>query len=713
MSIKISKSLLLFVAAVLFTLNKGVAQEFLPDVTHSLSNEIIENDPAAKQRRVALEAYTKQFMQQSQAQQRGTAVDSPKLYVPVVVHILHQNGTEAIDDDQVYDAIRILNRDFAKLNPDTAEVSATFKPIIGKPTIGFRLAHLDPNGKCTNGITRTYTDLTNDGMNSEGITKLINWDPKKYLNVYTVRRCGTAGGYSYLPGTFPDGDKRSGIIVILFTQFGSIGPSGGSNLSARSLTHEVGHFLNLQHTWGSTNTPGQASNCGMDDGVEDTPNTIGTSGGCNKGMASCSGDPVPVANVENYMDYSSCERMFTQQQVLRMRAAIRSNVNFRNNLWSESNLIATGTNDGFIPPKCIPIADFYGPSTGCTNTELVFNDISSRDTVTNREWVFEGGNPATSSEEQAAVSYPAPGKYKIKLKVSNAAGADSVIRENYVTIYSEIASQRAPLASGFEMGTFPLAGDGWRLETEDERTWEVTTAAAYSGNSSYYIKNWNGNGSGNLDAFVTPALNFTNANEVTLKFRLAYAARNSVAADAFSIYVSKNCGRSYTKQFGKSGATLATTTNSATSYTPKSKEEWKEFIVPLNSAIGAESVLIKFENKSGAGNNVYIDDLEIVTDEVITGISKTIRVGGLSIFPNPFENSTKVSFGLVTEEQVHLAIYNMLGQEIAVLANAKMHAGNHEILLNAQNEHLIEAGCYFVKLKAGNDYVIQKILLTK
>src|SRR5690606_24292786 len=47
--------------------------------------------------------------------------------IPVVFHILHLNGPENISDDQVKDALRILNRDFAKQNPDTTEIIPAFK----------------------------------------------------------------------------------------------------------------------------------------------------------------------------------------------------------------------------------------------------------------------------------------------------------------------------------------------------------------------------------------------------------------------------------------------------------------------------------------------------------------------------------------------------------------------------------------------------------
>ena len=84
----------------------------------------------------------------------------------------------------------------------------------------------------------------------------------------------------------------------------------------RSLTHEIGHYFGLPHTWGGSNTPGLPSNCGLDDGIADTPNTTGSQNNCNLSFSPCT-DPVTnlpiLANVQNYMDYSTCTRMFNRQ----------------------------------------------------------------------------------------------------------------------------------------------------------------------------------------------------------------------------------------------------------------------------------------------------------------------------------------------------------------------------------------------------------------
>ncbi|HEU4717385.1 MAG TPA: hypothetical protein VFU15_06120, partial [Bacteroidia bacterium] len=86
----------------------------------------------------------------------------PTVYtVPVVFHIIHQYGSENISDAQVLDEMRILNEDYAKLNPDTTAIESSFVSIAASANIQFKLANIDPNGNCTNGIDRVYSYLTN------------------------------------------------------------------------------------------------------------------------------------------------------------------------------------------------------------------------------------------------------------------------------------------------------------------------------------------------------------------------------------------------------------------------------------------------------------------------------------------------------------------------------------------------------------------------
>ncbi|MFM9004268.1 MAG: M43 family zinc metalloprotease, partial [Flavobacteriales bacterium] len=191
--------------------------------------------------------------------------------IPVVFHIVHNNGTENIDNTQIYDAVNILNRDFRLQNADTMSIVDAFDQLAADIGIEFRLATKDPNGNCTNGITRTVSDLTYLG--DDQVKDLIMWPRNKYLNVWVCQAANGAAGYTNLPENVAGiwGAGNDGIMM-RSDYIGSIGTSTTSR--SRTLTHEVGHWLNLMHTWGDSNEPGLASNCDMDDEVDDTPNTI-------------------------------------------------------------------------------------------------------------------------------------------------------------------------------------------------------------------------------------------------------------------------------------------------------------------------------------------------------------------------------------------------------------------------------------------------------
>ncbi len=199
--------------------------------------------------------------------------DGSTVYIiPIVFHILHENGTENISDAQVVDAVNILNRDFRKLNADTIQVIPPFRPMVADVGIEFRLAQLDPDGKCTNGIDRIYTSKTNWANDS---AKLNPWPREKYLNVWTARTLSTGwAGYAYYPSAATGDMMMRDGIMILQNYIGSIGTSNANQ--SRALTHEVGHWLDLGHPWNRTiNISINVELACGDDGVEDTPITKG------------------------------------------------------------------------------------------------------------------------------------------------------------------------------------------------------------------------------------------------------------------------------------------------------------------------------------------------------------------------------------------------------------------------------------------------------
>ena len=107
--------------------------------------------------------------------------------LPVVVHIVHQNGPENIPDAQIFQAIQDLN--------DAFENVGYYDQNTGVNTqIEFCLAVQDPDGNPTDGITRDVSPLTDMVLETQDIDlKNVNrWDPLRYINIWVVEEITSA-----------------------------------------------------------------------------------------------------------------------------------------------------------------------------------------------------------------------------------------------------------------------------------------------------------------------------------------------------------------------------------------------------------------------------------------------------------------------------------------------------------------------------------------
>lgn len=270
------KKLLYSFAALLLAGGGVMAQEF-SCLTDHYHRQMVEKDPS-------LAKDLQQLILNSQLQ-KSEGDDSTIFVIPVVFHVLHENGAENLAASNIHEAIDILNVDFMKLNADTINVYPPYAHMIANPRIQFRLATIDPQGNCTDGINRYFSHETNIG---DEMGKINQWDRKKYLNIWVVKTIlsGAAGYAVYPTGSNGPSYWRDGI-VMLYNYVGSSAPSAEGR--SRALTHEVGHWLALPHVWGSTNDPTVA--CG-DDGIFDTPIT--------KGHDNCTVVPSMVCDLTNF-----------------------------------------------------------------------------------------------------------------------------------------------------------------------------------------------------------------------------------------------------------------------------------------------------------------------------------------------------------------------------------------------------------------------------
>ena len=241
-----------------------------------------------------------------------------KIVIPVVVHIIYNSYISNISDNQVYSQIEALNRDFNKLNADTAKIPEVFKSYIADCEISFELARKNPEGNYTSGITRTYTNksyflINSDEAKFDSLGGRNIWDRNKYLNIWVVPEIQSNDKEVLAYAQYPGGDKETDGIVIKYSNFGTKGVINPKYNKGRTAVHEVGHWLNLYHIWGDDNGA-----CNGSDFVDDTPNQAGANYDCPVFPSSSCFNYSDM--FMNYMDYvnDDCMQMFTKGQKERM-----------------------------------------------------------------------------------------------------------------------------------------------------------------------------------------------------------------------------------------------------------------------------------------------------------------------------------------------------------------------------------------------------------
>ena len=655
--------------------------------------------------------------------------------VPVVFHILHEYGSENVTDANVYAVMNRLNEDYNATNADTANVIAEFKPIIGDSKIEFKLAAIDPLGNCTNGIEHIYSHETKMG---DSYSKLNQWNRSKYMNIWVVNTPnsgGTVSGVLLGYATFPTGTDGSaywtdGIVLRDWTVSGS----------DRTLTHEAGHYLSLAHTFG--NTEAGDGICG-DDGIADTPPTDGSFSTCPLTKDAC--NPGTVENVQNYMDYSSCIFMFTNDQVTAMHNTLEGIAGQRNILWNDTTLTETGIKNLVLPqtpsnilsvPLCAPVADFSSDKKMvCINQPITFKDASWNATIDNWSWSFEGGTPATSTSMNPSVSFATPGYKTITLTVSNAAGSGTETRSAYVYISPEWADYSGPnqltledgKANWFVVnnpeenhGKFALSnGTGYNQSRSYKlNTFKNVQFADYATDNYFY----NDRLEGSIDELITPSFDLRYTSGITVSFKYAYAS-NATQADQITeilkVSSTRNCGDTWSirtvtvngvSQIGGIDGTDLVTAGFAgnADFAPSSNNEWRTGTFTYTPTSADSHTRFKFEfSASDVASNLYID--EIFVDGTLGLISEEISGLDLTVYPNPTVNgeALKVSY-FANDNAVTFTLRDTQGK---VISNETLTTTNSEINHTLKNTENLPAACYFLEVKSGDFTATKKVVV--
>jgi gliding motility-associated-like protein len=353
--------------------------------------------------------------------------------IPVVIHVLHKGEPVGsgvnISDEQIYAALKELNERFRKVPGSVGDGNSV------DMEYQFALAVRDPDGNCTNGINRidmsgyqNYMDYGNHslGMDDGTIKSISYWDANYYCNIWIVSDIEGAGGYS----SFPHEHGSSGDGIVIRYNALDIAPT------YQALTHELGHYVGLEHVfhWGNTEVCPPNDDClNQGDGVCDTPPQL-QEASCELSPNPC--EPGEYVAAVNYMSYS-CMSEFTAGQRDRSRIAFDY---YRTSLLEENGNMAL-----------VPVGSFTANFTRATQgscitagsdiqlfdrTSCIHNTFINSNQNTSFDWLLTNndGETLTSTDRNPVFNFSEAGNYDVTLAVTTPNGTNTTTKNNFLVV---------------------------------------------------------------------------------------------------------------------------------------------------------------------------------------------------------------------------------------------------------------------------------------
>jgi PKD repeat protein len=370
---------------------------------------------------------------------------------------------------------------------------------------------------------------------------------------------------------------------------------------------------------------------------------------------------------------------------------------------------------------------------------ISYTDMSTNDPAS-WSWTFEGGTPATSTEQHPKVTYLTVGNYNVRLVATNARGGDTTTVTGLITVKpgvgaNDLSANRAiynrdeSITVSFHGGpgnpkdwigiykagdvpgptpsTLWLYVNGQQLATDSIRSGSVTFSAGLHAEGDYWVGLFENDGYYLLkaDSFtvkegqprvVTDKRTYPIGDSITVSFENGpgnptdwigvYEVGDIPGPTPSTLWSYVNGTQTATDSIGGGTVTFDTGLSTTGVY-------WAGFFendgYTLLDSIGFT-----------VGN---VTDLEIERDHVQ-------KILALQSYPNPFNPASTISYTLPRSEMVILKVYDVLGKLVATLVEEPQQEGSYQVHFDGSN---LASGLYLCRIMMGNEARAAKMLLTK
>jgi flagellar motor switch/type III secretory pathway protein FliN len=615
----------------------------------------------------------------------GTYQKKATLYIPVAVHF--EVGTEA--DRACLEAyaqtqIDVINEDYTFTNPDGANWAAAsaFYPGLtpGSTDVKFCIATQNhPAGADPEVLEGSpLVTIGANGSNFPAGFPETDATYSGYMN-FIIKDIG-AGllGYSPLGGSIAAGGAVVMNTICYGTGAGCAGiatPNAPYNLG-RTVTHELGHFYNLNHTFIADG----GTNCGPadGDGIADTPKVAGSTYGnpANGSVPGCVGGEFSLTM--NYMDYvnDASMYMFTPDQMTVVEA-----------------YFATQT---FASNK----VDCSGPNFNINSASLGNCGADSATSIVN----FVTENGFTENTTFTVTGVPAPATYSFSPGSLSADGSTTLtvsgllgVTEGVypITITATSTSITRDIGVNLSVGTNPcssVANTLWGTSTTRVLFEAIDNVTAKPAGYNDYTAT-------STDVYV--------GDTYPLSANVNTDGDWPVGTVAW-IDWNQNCTFDANEEYILGDA--QNVANGLTSLSPL------DVTVPLDAVLGSTTMRVstKFNayaipcDDNGADPTADVFDGEV--EDYTVNVLSTLGVDdnsfeNLSLYPNPTNGTLNIAFN--TTKNVTVGLFDIRGRSV--------YSNSYEVSGSRFNQSIelgnLSSGIYVIKIKSGLTSVVKKIVV--
>ncbi|CAI8157650.1 MAG: Xyloglucanase [Cryomorphaceae bacterium] len=232
--------------------------------------------------------------------------------------------------------------------------------------------------------------------------------------------------------------------------------------------------------------------------------------------------------------------------------------------------------------------------------------------ITPSTYNFVGGT--NDSSQFPLITFTATGNYTISLTATNTYGSDDTTQYQAISV----GGATLPFVEDFENG--PV---GWEIINPDNgMTWSSATVGGTTpGSTAMTVGHYSYSTTGAVDELVSPPLDFSNDTLVSMTFEYASAYYSTSYSDSLKVYVSDDCGSSWAEvaAWSSADANFSTAGQLTSSFVPNDSTKWCHGnssaacpSIDLDAYSGMSGIQVKFVAINGYGNNVFIDNINII-----------------------------------------------------------------------------------------------------